>query len=403
MFGDGIMDILHCDLDAFFASVEQRDQPELKGKPVIIGAPPNSRGVVSTCSYEARVFGVRSAMPSSQAYRLCPQAIFLPPDMKRYREASQQVFAILAEYTPIIEALSIDEAFLDVSASHAIFGSSMEIGIQIRHRVKTELGLNISVGIGANKFLAKLATNLCKPDGIMEFTEDMVTNLLPTLPVDHLWGIGAVSTRHLNRSGIYTVQDLLEAPRQLLKTLLGSNTDFVLDLARGVDNRPVTPYEEVKSIGNELTFPQDISDQQVIEQVLLELAEKVAHRLRIAQRKCQTVTVKLRTPDFQTFSRSITSPTAIDDQRSIFDTAWMLYQHSGLEGKPLRLVGLTASRLQDGRYEQPSLFSDPGQDIDSIIYRLNEKFTQGTIKRAVLINPVGHNIDQDTVGPKPTK
>jgi len=388
------MHILLCDLDAFFASVEQRDHPELKGKPVVIGAPPNSRGVVSTCSYEARVFGVRSAMPSSQAYRLCPQAVFLPVDMKRYREASNQVFAILAEYTPIIEALSIDEAFLDLSGSHRIFGSSMDIGTQIRHRVKTELGLNISVGIGANKFLAKLATNLCKPDGIMEFTEEMVKNLLPTLPVDHLWGIGTVSTRRLNRHGIYTVQDLLETPRQLLEALLGSSTDFILDLARGVDNRPVTPYEEVKSIGNEITFPQDISDEQVIEQVLLELAEKVAHRLRIAQRKCQTITIKLRTPDFQNFSRSITSPTAVDDQRSLFDTAWMLYQQSGLKGKPLRLVGLTASRLHDGEYEQPSLFSDGSQGIDSIIYRLNQKYAQGTIKRAVFINPENHNGDE---------
>ena len=386
------MDILHCDLDAFFASVEQRDHPELRGKPVIVGAPPNSRGVVSTCSYEARAFGVRSAMPSSQAYRLCPEAVFLSEDMKRYREASNQVFAILAEYTPVIEALSIDEAFLDLSGSHGIFGSSMEIGTQIRRRVKTELGLNISVGIGANKFLAKLATNLCKPDGIMEFTEDMVKNLLPTLTVDHLWGIGTVSTRRLNRSGIYTIQDLLEAPRQLLETLLGSSTDFCLDLARGIDYRPVTPYEEVKSIGNEITFPEDINEKQVIEQVLLELAEKVAHRLRMAQRKCQTITIKMRTPDFQTFSRSITSPTAVDDQRTLFDTAWMLYQQSGLEGKPLRLIGLTASRFQDREYEQPSLFEEFSKDkgIDSLIDGLNQKYAPGAVKRAVLMHSPGH-------------
>jgi len=268
----------------------------------------------------------------------------------------------------------------------------MEIGTQIRRRVKTELGLNISVGIGANKFLAKLATNLCKPDGIMEFTEDMVKNLLPTLTVDHLWGIGTVSTRRLNRSGIYTIQDLLEAPRQLLETLLGSSTDFCLDLARGIDYRPVTPYEEVKSIGNEITFPEDINEKQVIEQVLLELAEKVAHRLRMAQRKCQTITIKMRTPDFQTFSRSITSPTAVDDQRTLFDTAWMLYQQSGLEGKPLRLIGLTASRFQDREYEQPSLFEEFSKDkgIDSLIDGLNQKYAPGAVKRAVLMHSPGH-------------
>lgn len=397
------MHILHCDLDAFFASVEQRDHPELQGKPVVVGAPPNSRGVVSTCSYEARVFGVKSAMPSSQAYRLCPQAVFLPPDMKRYHEASHQVFGILSEYTPIIEALSIDEAFLDLSASHTVWGSSMEIGTQIRSRVKNELGLNISVGIGANKFLAKLATNLCKPDGIMEFTADMVMNLLPALPVESLWGIGAVSTGRLNRNGIYTVQDLLDAPRQLLQALLGNSTDSVLDLARGIDNRPVTPYEEAKSIGNEITFSHDISDEQVIEQVLLELSEKVAYRLRLAHRKCQTITIKLRTPDFQTFNRSKTSPAAVDDQRTLFETACILLQQSGLKGKPLRLVGLTASRLHDGEFEQPSLFEGPSRDINAVIDRLNQKYSKGTVTRASLIDPVRNNSDNSPVGPRHTK
>jgi DNA polymerase-4 len=381
------MHILHCDLDAFFASVEQRDRPELKGKPVVVGAPPNSRGVVSTCSYEARQYGIHSAMPSHQAYQLCPQAIFLPPDMKRYQEASRKVFNILADYTPVIEALSIDEAFLDLSGSHDIWGSSKEIGTQIRHRVSTELGLNISVGIGANKFLAKLATNLCKPDGIMEFTDDMTVNLLPTLSVDNLWGIGSVSTRRLNRSGIYTVQDLLDAPEELRNSLLGSSTEFILGLARGIDCRPVTPYEETKSIGNEITFRKDISDSQVIEQVLLELSEKVAHRLRMAGRKCHTVTIKLRTPDFRTSSRSKTCPAPVDDSHSIFDVAWMLYQQSGLQGKQLRLVGLTASRLQGSQYEQLNLFADSRPDINSVIDRLNQKYSSGTIIPASLINP----------------
>ena len=386
MFGDEPMHILHCDLDAFFASVEQRDHPELKGKPVVIGAPPNSRGVVSTCSYEARQYGIRSAMPSSQAYRLCPQAVFLPPDMKRYQEESRKVFNILAEYTPVIEALSIDEAFLDLSGSHSIWGSSMAIGHHIRHRVKSELGLNISVGISTNKFLAKLATNLCKPDGIMEFTDQMVVDLLPTLSVDNLWGIGSVSAQRLNHSGIYTVQDLLDAPEQLITSLLGSNTDFVLGLAKGIDNRPVTPYEETKSIGNEITFPKNVSDSLAIEQVLLRLSEKVAYRLRRAQLKSHTITVKLRTPDFHTLSRSKTCPTAVNDSRSIFDVARMLYQQSGQEGKPLRLVGLTAGRLQGSEYEQLSLFANSGPDISSVIDRLNQKYTSGTIIPASLLD-----------------
>jgi DNA polymerase-4 len=386
VFGDEAMHILHCDLDAFFASVEQRDHPELKGKPVVIGAPPNSRGVVSTCSYEARKYGIRSAQPSSQAYRLCPQAIFLLPDMKRYQEASRQVFNILADYTPVIEALSIDEAFLDLSGSHMRWGSSREIGSQIRQRVRDELGLNISVGIAANKFLAKLATNLCKPNGIMEFTDEMVTTLLPTLSVDNLWGIGSISTRRLNRNGLYTVQDLLDAPEELRTALLGNNADFIIGLARGIDERPVTPGEEAKSIGNEITFRNNISKQEVIEQVLLELSQKVAYRLRIAERKCQTITVKLRTPDFHTSSRSKTCPTAVDDHRTIFETTWELYEQSGLLEKPLRLVGITASRLQGGEIEQPSLFSNSGQAIDTVIDHLNKKFSTGTVLPANLIN-----------------
>ena len=292
------MHILHCDLDAFFASVEQRDHPELKGKPVVIGAPPNSRGVVSTCSYEARQYGIRSAMPSSQAYRLCPQAVFLPPDMKRYQEESRKVFNILAEYTPVIEALSIDEAFLDLSGSHSIWGSSMAIGHHIRHRVKSELGLNISVGISTNKFLAKLATNLCKPDGIMEFTDQMVVDLLPTLSVDNLWGIGSVSAQRLNHSGIYTVQDLLDAPEQLITSLLGA-TQVYFGLSQGIDNRPVTPLKKPSLLAMRLLF-QNVSDSLASSRY----AEVIREWLTAPQGSTQshTITVKLRTPDFHTLA-----------------------------------------------------------------------------------------------------
>jgi DNA polymerase-4 len=306
--------------------------------------------------------------------------------MKRYQEASRQVFSILTDYTPVIEALSIDEAFLDLSGSHMIWGSSQEIGIQIRQRVKDELGLNISVGIAANKFLAKLATNLSKPNGIMEFTDDLIATLLPTLSVDNLWGIGSISARRLNRNGLYTVQDLLDAPGELRTALLGSNADFIIGLAQGIDDRPVTPGEEAKSIGNEITFRNNISSQEVIEQVLLELSEKVAYRLRMAERKCQTITIKLRTPDFYTSSRSKTCPTAVDDHRTIFETAWELYEQSGLLEKPLRLVGLTASRLQGGEIEQPSLFNNSGRAIDAVVDHLNKKFSTGTILPASLIN-----------------
>lgn len=376
------MDILHCDLDAFFASVEQRDHPEWAGKPVVVGASPDSRGVVSTCSYEARQFGIRSAMPSSQAYRLCPQAVFVPPDMPRYKQASREVFHILMEYTPLVEALSIDEAFLELSASHLAFGSSLHIGQQIRRRIKEDLGLPISVGIGPNKFLAKLATSLGKPDGILECNDDLVKNRLPSLPVDYLWGIGAVSTRRLNQVGIYTVQDLLDAPLEQCRSVLGNNTGFILGLARGIDHRPVVPDRTVKSIGNELTFPYDVSAAQTIEQILHQLSSKVARRLRLSKRKACTVTLKLRSPQFQTITRRTTLGSPVDDDQTLYAAACHLYRHSGMEGKPLRLVGIAASQLTDGHLEQLSLFTLPGHGLHPLMDSLNERFSSPVVSWA---------------------
>lgn len=376
------MDIIHGDLDAFFASVEQRDHPELKGKPVIVGSPPNSRGVVSTCSYEARLFGIRSAMPSSQAYRLCPQAIFIPPDMKRYQQASRKVFQILSEYTPELEPLSIDEAFLDVRGCHRLFGSSLDIGRQIRSRVKEECGLNISIGIGPNKFLAKLATNLCKPDNIMEFTPQMAEEVLPGLSVSHLWGIGTVSARRLNQHGIYTFQDLREAPYELCVRILGSNTDFILGMAWGRDSRPVSVHHDPKSIGSERTFAADISSPEAIESILRELTEKVGLQLRRSSLKAQSLSLKLRNPAFETFTRTTTITNAVDDSQSLFEMAWHLFNNSGHKGKALRLIGVSASRLIEAGWEQPSLFiPDNTHRIDPLIDRLNQRFSRNSVYR----------------------
>ena len=213
------MDILHCDLDAFFASVEQRDNPELRGKPVIVGGQPGGRGVVSTCSYQAREFGVHSAMPISQAVRLCPQAVFLSPDLKKYSRVSAQVFSILSRFTPLVEPLSIDEAFLDVSGCHTLFGASRTIAEKIKAAVLAEAGLTISIGIAGNKYLAKLATNLCKPNGIMELNRQDADRLLPRLSVSHLWGVGARTAEQLTRAGISTIGDLLKTPYPELERL----------------------------------------------------------------------------------------------------------------------------------------------------------------------------------------
>ncbi|KUG03690.1 dna polymerase iv [hydrocarbon metagenome] len=380
------MNILHCDMDAFYASVEQRDHPALLGKPVIVGGRPGSRGVVSTCSYEAREYGVRSAMPVNQAYRLCPQAVFILPDIKKYIRVSQQIFTILSRYSPIIEPLSIDEAFLDVSGCHRLFGSSTHIAEMIKKDVWEEAGLLISVGIAANKFLAKLATNLSKPNGLLELGEDQIRQLLPSLPVTDIWGIGSKTAHRLKQAGIYNISDLLAFPRSNLKSILGSNTDFYIQLCKGQDARPVLSRSEQKSIGNEITFPQDLDDQEQIEQLLLELSCQVAYRIRHSSLIAHTVTIKMRTPNFQTFTRSQTLQQGVDADLTIYDIALNLYHKSALAGKCLRLLGLSCSKLIDRTVEQPVLFIDENDALDQIIDDMKSKFGIETIKRGSLLN-----------------
>ncbi|NLO21027.1 MAG: DNA polymerase IV [Syntrophomonadaceae bacterium] len=380
------MNILHCDLDAFFASVEQRDHPELKGKPVIIGALPGSRGVVSTCSYEARFYGVRSAMPINQAYRLCPQGVFILPDLHKYQGVSQQVFAILQRYSPIIEPLSIDEAFLDVSACHLLFGGSTQIASMIKQDVSKELGLSISVGIAANKFLAKLATNLSKPDGLLEMGEQQVRDVLPALPVTEIWGIGSKTAARLERAGITSVSDLLASPRSSLVGILGSNTDLYIQLCKGQDTRPVETKSQRQSLGNEITFPQDLADPEKIQQVLLELSCQVGYRMRQCSLMAHTITIKMRTPEFRTFTRSQTLLQGVDSDLGIYDIVLGLYQNSGLPGSYLRLLGVSASKLIDSNMEPNSLFVDKSKTLDAIMDNMKNKFGQETIKRGSLID-----------------
>lgn len=386
------MNILHCDLDAFFASVEQRDHPQLKGKPVIVGGLPGSRGVVSTCSYEARFYGVRSAMPINQAYRLCPQGFFLLPDLHKYQGVSQQVFAILQRYSPIIEPLSIDEAFLDVSASHLLFGSSTQIASMIKQDVSQELGLTISVGIAANKFLAKLATNLSKPDGLLEMGEQQVRDILPSLPVTEIWGIGSKTAERLERAGIIIVSDLLNSPRSKLQSILGSTTDMYIQLCKGQDTRPVETKSQRQSLGNEITFPQDLSDPEKIQQVLLELSCQVGYRIRQSSLTAHTITIKMRTPDFKTYTRSQTLTQGVDSDLAIYETATGLYKDSGLAGSYLRLLGVSASKLIDSYIEPVALFVDKSKTLDNIMDDMKKKFGQETIKRGSLLNSKPANI-----------
>lgn len=379
------MNILHCDLDAFFASVEQRDRPELRGLPVIVGGQPGGRGVVSTCSYEAREYGVHSAMPISQAVRLCPGAVFLSPDLKKYSQVSAQVFSILSRFTPLVEPLSIDEAFLDVSGCHTLFGDSRAIAEKIKAAVLAEAGLTISVGIAGNKYLAKLATNLCKPNGIMELNHQDADRLLPRLSVSHLWGVGARTTEQLARAGIFTIGDLLKTPYPELERLLGSSTPFLLSLARGDDQRQVVPEHQAKSVGNEITFSADISNQESLEQVILELSCKVGFRLRQMGFKARTISLKLRRADFRTLQRSQTPGAPIDGDLDLFAIARELYRESGLLNIPLRLVGVNCSNLVPREDCQPGLFEDENNQLDQLMDHLRLRFSSRIITRGGLL------------------
>lgn len=388
LFEGVLMDILHCDLDAFFAAVEQRDHPELRGKPVIVGGMPGSRGVVSTCSYEARAQGVHSAMPAAEAFRLCPQAVFIPPDMNKYSTASQQVFSIFKKYTPLIEPLSIDEAFLDVSGCHGLFGTSREIALRIKREVLEQTGLVISIGIAANKFLAKLATNLSKPDGLMEFGPEAVKEILPALPVGDLWGIGGKTAARLNQAGIYTISDLTDTPAKRLKPILGSSTDFYLNIASGIDTREVSPRGAAQSIGNETTFPQDLSTPEELEPILLELSSKVGFRLRQASLRGSTIQLKMKTAEFKTYTRSTRLAEPAQTDLLIYHTALELYHRSGMAGKKLRLIGVSCSHFAPDGLEQGSLFGEKDSSdhhLDQIMDALNNKYGKGAVTRAVLL------------------
>lgn len=370
--------ILHVDMDAFYAAVEVLDQPALAGRPVIVGGTPEGRGVVAAASYEARRYGVHSAMPAAQAIRRCPHGVFLRPRMERYLEVSEQVFAIFRDYTPLVEPLSIDEAFLDVTGSTRLFGPGEAIGRALKARIRREVGLTASVGVASNKFLAKLASELEKPDGFVVIRPDEITARLDGLPVGKLWGVGQVTERELNRQGIRTIGDLRRAPRELLRARLGDHADHLVALAAGRDERPVVPVHEAKSIGNELTFAEDIADPDALQDILDHLAEKVAWRLRRHGLRGRTVTLKARDPDFTTHTRSQTLPQPTQSTVEIRAVAReLLNLRLDRRGRPLRLLGVTVSQF-DEPSAQGALFADPAaardEALDRVVDRVNDRF-----------------------------
>lgn len=378
--------ILHIDMDAFYASVEVRDNPSLQGKPILVGASPEERGVVAACSYEARKFGIHSAMPMSQAIRLCPQAMVLPVRMSRYVEVSKQIHQIFTAYTPDLEPISIDEAFLDVTGCIHLFGSAQEIGKKIKTDIKEQTGLTASVGIGPNKFLAKLGSDLGKPDGFVIITEANKQQILDPLPVSKIWGIGRVTTKELEKWGIKTIEQLRTAPRYKLSRVFGNQIEDILRLAQGIDNRKVEPFSEAKSISAEETFSADILDRDMLLGVLIHQVEEVSQRLRAEKLQCRTLTLKLRYGDFRTITRSFTMDKPTNTTQMLLQEAEIVFdQWYKKSAGALRLLGFGVSGLSPEWTGQKLLFSDAEEEkqkkIDSAFDQIRRKYGEDGLKR----------------------
>jgi len=374
--------IMHVDMDAFFAAVEVLDHPEYAGKPLIIGGYKDSpRGVVSTCSYEARKYGVRSAMPLSRAALLCPHGIFIPGRMHRYQEVSEQVHSIFPEFSPVVEPLSIDEAFLDMTGCEHFYSSLEEMGLRLKQRIKEKTGLTASVGIAPNKFLAKLASDFRKPDGLFVLRPHEVQDFLGDLPVSKLWGVGKKSEALLNAHGLYYIRDILPHSLSSLQEKLGTALGAqVYNLARGIDDRPVLPMREVQSIGHEITFPEDQESFAFLRQQLAKMSEKVGWRLRQQGLFARTVSIKVRFGDFKTITRSHTLDYSFNDDDTIFQEALHLLEQVKL--RPVRLLGVAVSSLSEGA--QLSLFgseASPSSRITEVMDAINKKFSRGAITK----------------------
>jgi DNA polymerase-4 len=384
--------IIHVDMDAFYASVEQLDQPELRGRPVIVGGL-GPRGVVSTCSYEARPFGVRSAMPTAQARRLCPDGVYLWPRMARYEEVSAQVFEVFHEMTPIVEGLSQDEAFLDVSASLRLLGPVEVIGRRIKDAIRARTGLVASVGMGPNKLLAKLASELSKPDGFHRIRAEQAARELSPLPVGRLWTVGKVTEEALHRIGVRTIGELAACDTARLTRALGRQAGFLQALARGEDSREVESDQAEQSIGSEHTFDTDLADLAMAESWLLRHCERIAARARQRGLSGRTVTVKLREPPFVTYTRQSRLPAASASVSEIYDVARGLLQTWWKTQRipRLRLLGVSLSGFE-GRKQQDLFEAAPAASApDEVQDRINSRFGSGSLVRAGVLRTRGRD------------
>ncbi|MBN8217282.1 MAG: DNA polymerase IV [Spirochaetes bacterium] len=382
--------ILHVDMDAFFASVEQRDHPQWKGLPVVVGSPPDKRGVVSAASYEARKFGIHSAMPSREAGKRCPHAIFTPPNIGRYAEVSAQIFAIFERYTPEIEGLSLDEAFLDVTKSLGLFGTGLSIAEAIRAAIHGELGLTASVGIASNKFLAKIASDMNKPDGVTLVPREprAIKAFLAPLPIGRLWGVGKVTEAMLRKAGLHTIGAVQEATdAQLLALVTKAQAQHFRRLCAGEDDRRVEPHVEAKGISREQTFGEDVSDPRVIRETLLFLIEDVGRQLREAGKYARVVGIKVRWQGFETITRRLTLTPAACDNFTLRRSALALLDKVAFE-KPVRLVGFGVYELADSAGEQMNLLDATGKGpekherLSRTLDEIGKRFGRASRRRA---------------------
>jgi DNA polymerase-4 len=381
--------IIHIDMDAFYAAVEQRDHPSLQGRPVIVGGEAQKGGVVSSASYEARAFGVRSAMPTSQAKRLCPQAVFLPVRMHRYRQVSEQILAVFKEFTPLVEPLSLDESYLDVTGCEKLFGPPLKIAQEIKRKIYQTTGLTASAGIAPNKFLAKIASDWKKPNGLVEIKPEEAQEFLQELPIAKLGGVGKSTEEVLRGLGIFTVGQLANSPPALIEKKLGKFGLELVTLAKGIDDRPVLPHGDPKSISQEETFTPDLYDLSGMKKVLLEQAERIGWELRRQRLKSCTVQLKVRYPDFTMVTRSATRPFPTDQGISIYQTAVQLLEKTDALKRRARLLGVAVSNLRRcDDPEQPSLFhshQEKAERSTAAVDRIWEKFGREAIKRASLV------------------
>ena len=343
--------IIHIDMDAFYASIEQRENPKYRGKPLIVGGDPNKRGVVATCSYEARKYGIHSAMSSLKAYKLCPKAIFIRPRIDFYKKVSREVMNILRDYSDFVEPLSLDEAFIDVTESKKCKGSATLIALEIKERIKRELSLTASAGVSFNKFLAKVASDYKKPNGITIIKKEDAKDFLKELPIGKFFGVGKVTRNKLNNMGIFKGEDLLRFSREELIDIFSDRGSLLYDFARGIDLREVNPYRIRKSIGKETTLREDIDRKEEMLSILEGLAIKVEEGLYLLNKGGKTITLKIKFNDFTKITRSVTLDYFIRDYNKIFKEASKLLENIDFKEKSVRLLGITVSSLEEEMFD----------------------------------------------------